>query len=150
MEPFKIKLYTIGALLVVIVVLALNLALNPHTAEAPVVSDFASCTEAGYAILESYPERCVDGNGNSYTNPAQSIQTKQADVGPDMNEDEARIAAINSTECTQRGALGVFEGYNPLQDAWVYTIDANDPSCNSACIVDDTTGNATVDERCTE
>lgn len=148
MEPLKIKLYTILALLIVIGVLVLNLARNPRAAEAPVVSDFASCVEAGFAILESYPERCIDGAGNSYTNPAQVVQVEQANPGPGMNEDEARIAAVNSMVCTQLGTLGAFEGYNPLEDVWVYTIESSGSTCSPACIIDDTTGNATVEERC--
>lgn len=139
----KIKLYTIIALVVVIFALSVNLLVQPKDAIAPVVTDFDSCVAAGFPILESYPEQCIDDAGRSYTNQRQTSQESEAATGPDMSEDDARAAALNSMECIQAGTLGVFQGYNPLDDTWEYRIEETGAEC-LVCIVDDTTGSAGV------
>lgn len=139
----KIKLYIIIALVVVIFALSVNLLVQPKDAMAPVVTDFDSCVAAGFPILESYPERCIDSAGTSYTNPRQTNTEPTPATGPDMTEDDARAAARNSMECVQAGTLEDFQGYDPLDDTWEYRLAETGEEC-LLCVVNDTTGTARV------
>jgi hypothetical protein len=56
-----------GTLLIV-----LNKDTEENLSDDPVVSDFDSCVEETGTVLESFPERCIY-NGESYTNPRQSL-----------------------------------------------------------------------------
>jgi len=65
------------AFLVVVLALLLVIAIyvwDINTRDnAKSIDSFAECVAAGNPIMESYPEQCV-ANGQSFSNPAQSIQ----------------------------------------------------------------------------
>jgi len=58
---------TLYILLIAIIIIALYLFLPDFTnREKIVVEDFLTCVEAGNPVMESYPERCRDKDGNLF------------------------------------------------------------------------------------
>lgn len=43
------------------------------TTIAPTVTDFASCVQAGYPVMESYPRQCASPDGRSFIEDVQMM-----------------------------------------------------------------------------
>lgn len=76
------------------------------------VTNFSECSQAGYPILESYPRRCVDKTGKSYT---ENISDKQLETKPIINEPKKlEISSPIEIKGKARGNW-FFEGQFPIE-----------------------------------
>lgn len=66
-----VMLFISAALLVVGSVLFI---IKPKSSKQ--IDSFAECKNAGYPIQESYPERCITPEGNSFVNPEQIVPSQ--------------------------------------------------------------------------
>jgi hypothetical protein len=63
-KTFSTKLYVIlSVILALIVVFGLTKKYIPIKKEISVISSFQECKDAGYPIMESYPEQCATPDG---------------------------------------------------------------------------------------
>lgn len=82
--------------------------------DAPVVSSFSECVEAGYPIQESFPRRCTTPSGQSFTEDIGNVNEKQ-----DLIQVTAPLPnqAINTPFVIQGQARGTwyFEASFPIE-----------------------------------
>lgn len=63
-------LVIIAIILVLLAGLIISMSQSPSQA---VISSFQECADAGYPIMESYPEQCRTPDGRTFVNEAQTI-----------------------------------------------------------------------------
>jgi len=147
----NIRVGIIGALLVVIAVLSINLFVQERSSKTVSVASFDACVAAGYPVMESYPRQCRDGAGTLHVEEVQGmIETEQVSIiEPTLAMPDAQAIAIASSVCTDEGTIGSFESYNPNSGTWWFTLEVERKDCSPACVVDDRTKTAEVNWRCT-
>jgi hypothetical protein len=68
------------------------------------VSSFADCKEAGYPIMESYPEQCMTPDGRSFPNPEQSYTPEEGGAAPSPLEPVS--CTLDAKICSDGSAVG--------------------------------------------
>jgi hypothetical protein len=100
------------------------------------VNSFEECAGAGYAIMESYPRQCSDGN-RIFTENLTKISLAQA----------KEIA--EKSACKANGNLKETHFYNPSTKTWWFDLDTQKDGCSPACVVSEETMTAETNWRCT-
>lgn len=80
----RMKTSTLIGLLVVLTILAgLLLSLSNIAKQQRIIAidSFEACKQAGFPIMESYPEQCMTPDGRTFVNDAQQIVASGCEVG---------------------------------------------------------------------
>lgn len=86
----------IGLLVVLVIIAGLLLSLS-HIAKQQriiAINSFAECAQAGYPIMESYPEQCATPDGRTFANETQHVP----------NTSTSTLSAVNG--CKVGGCSG--------------------------------------------
>ena len=102
------------------------------------VVDFASCVNAGFSVLESYPRQCKRPDGKMYTEV----------FGPRLSLDRARAVAEKSN-CSDVGEIYGYPFYNEKSRTWRFKVRSNKLGCLPSCLVSEFENSAEVIWRCT-
>jgi hypothetical protein len=71
------KTYVWLLLIVLLLIAVAGYWFYMNGAQTPVVRSFEECAAAGYPVMESYPRRCNDARGNSFTENIGNVLDKQ-------------------------------------------------------------------------
>jgi hypothetical protein len=114
----------------ILVVLVLGLAgvywlgVRAGDTNMPVVQNFQECVDAGYPVMETYPEQCRTPDGRTFVNPDQ--------VAP--NTPDAGGPSTGSTNSPQTGAeepvFCTADAYQCPDGSWVGRMG---PNCEFVC-----------------
>ena len=83
--------------IVLVVIVGLIMAVLPSTPQAEITS-FQECADAGYPIMESFPEQCRTPDGRTFVNEEQPI--------PDDDSDGAAGGTFPTGGCAVAGCSG--------------------------------------------
>lgn len=88
---------------------------NNINTEVVEVTSFDECKEAGYPVMESYPEQCItplgktftnDINSNPTDNPATSTPSNPTGGNPPTNPDEGIACTMDAMQCPDGSWVG--------------------------------------------
>ena len=106
-------------LLIVLLLIAADVAwlVTKKNAPQPIITTFEECAQAGYPILESYPEQCRTPDGRSFTRIVESSGTELGTpVTLHLNEEiifndglTMTLVDINDSRC-QTGVVCIWAG----------------------------------------
>lgn len=148
----KYRLIIIVGLCIIIAILAaypyLTDTSRQNSGTPPPSSSFAECVRQGNPIEESYPRRCSNPEGVTFTENIAPTET------PDtfklaLTVAQAEALARASEACATVGPVLRFEMYNQTSRTWWFALTADRPGCAPACVIYDDTSATEVNPRCT-
>ncbi|MBW3013221.1 hypothetical protein KY340_03355 [Candidatus Woesearchaeota archaeon] len=156
--------------LIIISVLALGCAVEKPV-EEQTITNFEECVAAGNPVMESYPRQCAS-NGQTFVEEVELADGKcdgECVCGPDEAWCEAwqRCSNIREESCPgtvytyeQAKAIAINSGitedqftgdfvYNDYTQTWWFDVNIEKEGCSPAMVVDEKTGTAEINWRCT-
>lgn len=103
-----------------LVAVAIDFKLSKESIEQPLITNFEECKNAGYSIMESYPEQCRDANGNLFV---QDIESTTEDI-KDMPIPVSDSKEFNKPVTLEKGEQVTFS-----DGLGVYLKEVNDSRC---------------------
>ena len=131
----EVKAGVLFSLPLIISVLIMSGCTTDDGAAKPLITDFDSCVAAGNPVMESYPRQCRVGNRVFVENITLTM--------------EEALSIAESSPCMDEGGLTGDYFYNPGTRTWWFDMDTDMPGCAPACVVDEISGSAEINYRCT-
>lgn len=108
------------------------------------IDSFEDCVAAGNPVMESYPRQCRTEEGVTY------VEDEFQRAKPSIPLEDALSIAQESGCLAEGGSLIPDSAlYNPNTKTWWIDLDLERQGCSPACVVDDRTGTAEINWRCT-
>lgn len=119
----KIIIFLVIIVLLIFVFFIFKDVRDNNKVETNNINSFEECAEAGYPIMESYPERCVTPNGLSFT---RIIKDDEGNI-----KKEIEIAS----SCEEQGGIWLEEFFECeyINEIWCQENNGNFFECESAC-----------------
>jgi len=137
--------------------------------QEPVITNFEECVAAGNPVMESYPRQCRAGD-QTFVEELAKEEGETCVCGPDDSWCESRQECLESwgkEDCPgtmytyeQARAIALNSGitedqltddffYNENTQTWWIDVDIEKEGCKPAIVVDEKTGTAEINWRCT-
>lgn len=125
---------SISLFIVFLIVVAVDFKLSKESVQEPLITNFEECKNAGYPIMESYPEQCLDPNGNLFVRVIEPEVKSTEDI-KDIPNPISNNKEFNKPITLKINDTVNFAGPNSINLS-VYLKDINDSRCkpNVQCI----------------
>lgn len=107
----------IGLVVVLAIAAALLLALSNIAKQQRILSieTFAQCAEAGYPIMESYPEQCMTPDGRTFVNTSQQIVASGCEVGGCSAQLCGEVGDDLMSDCMYRPEYACYQSHSSCE-----------------------------------